>query len=98
MTPNDKQQIRYDCVAGAWRHWQLSVEGRIATISMTVDPDGGLVDGYKLKLNSYDLGVDIELNDIVQRLRFDSAPDARTAYFERLDDLSQKGYLDATAD
>jgi benzoyl-CoA-dihydrodiol lyase len=56
---------------GSYRHWQLSVDGRIATVAMNVDPDGGLVPGYKLKLNSYDLGVDIELNDIVQRLRFE---------------------------
>ena len=63
--------VLYDCEAGAWRHWKLSIDGRIATLAMAVDPDGGLVEGYKLKLNSYDLGVDIELNDIVQRLRFE---------------------------
>jgi benzoyl-CoA-dihydrodiol lyase len=63
--------LLYDCEAGAWRHWKLSIDGRIATVAMAVDPDGGLVEGYKLKLNSYDLGVDIELNDIVQRLRFE---------------------------
>ena len=61
----------YDCDGESYRHWKVSVEGRIATIAMDVDPDGGLVPGYKLKLNSYDLGVDIELNDIVQRLRFE---------------------------
>jgi benzoyl-CoA-dihydrodiol lyase len=55
----------------AYRHWQLSIDGRIATVAMNVDPDGGLIEGYKLKLNSYDLGVDIELHDIVQRLRFE---------------------------
>jgi benzoyl-CoA-dihydrodiol lyase len=61
----------YDRERGAWRHWRVSIDGRIATVAMSVDPDGGIVDGYKLKLNSYDLGVDIELNDIVQRLRFE---------------------------
>ena len=61
----------YDRDGASYRHWEVSVEGRIATIAMDVDPDGGLVRGYKLKLNSYDLGVDIELNDIVQRLRFE---------------------------
>jgi benzoyl-CoA-dihydrodiol lyase len=61
----------YDREAGAWRHWQLSIDGRIATVAMAVDPDAGLVEGYKLKLNSYDLGVDMELHDIVQRLRFE---------------------------
>jgi benzoyl-CoA-dihydrodiol lyase len=61
----------YDKDGQSYRHWQVSVDGRIATVSMNVDPDGGLVPGYKLKLNSYDLGVYMELNDIVQRLRFE---------------------------
>ena len=61
----------YDRKSGEWRHWRLSIDGRIATVAMNVDPDGGLVQGYKLKLNSYDLGVDIELYDIIQRLRFE---------------------------
>jgi benzoyl-CoA-dihydrodiol lyase len=61
----------YDREPGTWRHWRLSVEGRIATVAMSVDADGGIVHGYKLKLNSYDLGVDMELHDIVQRLRFE---------------------------
>jgi benzoyl-CoA-dihydrodiol lyase len=61
----------YDRDPGSWRHWRLTIDGRIATVTMAVDPDGGLVDGYKLKLNSYDLGVDMELYDIVQRLRFE---------------------------
>jgi benzoyl-CoA-dihydrodiol lyase len=63
--------VSYDCAGGRWRHWRLSLDGRIATLAMAVDPEGGLVEGYKLKLNSYDLGVDIELHDIVQRLRFE---------------------------
>ena len=63
--------VTYEREAGQWRHWRVTIKGRIATVAMTVDPDGGLVEGYKLKLNSYDLGVDIELNDIVQRLRFE---------------------------
>ncbi|MEZ6013767.1 MAG: 2,3-epoxybenzoyl-CoA dihydrolase [Planctomycetota bacterium] len=54
-----------------YRHWQLGVEGDIATLRMAVDPDGGLRPGYELKLNSYDLGVDIELADAIQRLRFE---------------------------
>ncbi len=53
-----------------YRHWRLSVDGPIATLTMDVDEAGGLVPGYDLKLNSYDLGVDIELYDAVQRLRF----------------------------
>jgi benzoyl-CoA-dihydrodiol lyase len=61
----------YDQCGEAYRHWQVSIDGRVATVAMNVDPDGGLVPGYKLKLNSYDLGVDMELHDIVQRLRFE---------------------------
>ena len=64
-------QLTYDRDANSYRHWQVSLDGRIATVAMNVDPDGGLVPGYKLKLNSYDLGVDMELYDIVQRLRFE---------------------------
>ncbi|HYZ21544.1 MAG TPA: 2,3-epoxybenzoyl-CoA dihydrolase [Rhodopila sp.] len=54
-----------------YRHWKLSFDGPIATLAMDVDPAGGLMEGYELKLNSYDLGVDIELADAVQRLRFE---------------------------
>ena len=54
-----------------YKHWKLSVDGRVATLSMDVKEDGGLRPGYELKLNSYDLGVDIELYDAVQRLRFE---------------------------
>jgi len=54
-----------------YRHWKLEVAGDVATLRMGVDPDGGLRPGYELKLNSYDLGVDIELADAIQRLRFE---------------------------
>jgi benzoyl-CoA-dihydrodiol lyase len=54
-----------------YRHWRIETDGDIAYLIMDVDPSGGLSDGYELKLNSYDLGVDIELNDAVQRLRFE---------------------------
>jgi benzoyl-CoA-dihydrodiol lyase len=60
-----------------YRHWTLSCDGPIATLAMDVDEQGGLVPGYELKLNSYDLGVDIELYDAVQRLRFEH-PEVRT--------------------
>ena len=55
----------------SYRHWTLTIDGPVATLAMDVQEDGGLVPGYALKLNSYDLGVDIELNDAVQRLRFE---------------------------
>jgi benzoyl-CoA-dihydrodiol lyase len=54
-----------------YRHWKLEVDGEVATLTMDVDENGGLFEGYQLKLNSYDLGVDIELADAVQRLRFE---------------------------
>src|ERR1700677_2339577 len=60
-----------------YRHWRLAVDGPVATLTMDVDEQGGLVPGYELKLNSYDLGVDIELYDAVQRLRFEH-PEVKT--------------------
>jgi benzoyl-CoA-dihydrodiol lyase len=60
-----------------YRHWKLSFDATVATLAMDVDENGGLVPGYELKLNSYDLGVDIELNDAVQRLRFEH-PEVRS--------------------
>ena len=54
-----------------YRHWRVEYEGEVANLIMDVDEAGGLFDGYELKLNSYDLGVDIELADIVQRMRFE---------------------------
>jgi benzoyl-CoA-dihydrodiol lyase len=60
-----------------YRHWRSEIDGPIATLTMDVDEQGGLVPGYDLKLNSYDLGVDIELYDVMQRLRFEH-PEVRT--------------------
>ena len=54
-----------------YRHWRVDIDGRVATLTMDVNEDGGLKPGYKLKLNSYDLGVDIELHDALQRIRFE---------------------------
>ncbi|HZM59351.1 MAG TPA: enoyl-CoA hydratase-related protein, partial [Vicinamibacterales bacterium] len=54
-----------------YRHWKLTVDGPVATLTMDVDEGGGLRPGYRLKLNSYDLGVDIELHDALQRIRFE---------------------------
>jgi benzoyl-CoA-dihydrodiol lyase len=63
--------INFETSPERYRHWKLTVEGRVATLSMDVREDETLGEGYKLKLNSYDLGVDIELSDAVQRLRFE---------------------------
>ena len=63
--------IDFDTEPSRYRHWRLDVEEPIAYLTLNVKEDGGLVPGYELKMNSYDLGVDIELNDAVQRLRFE---------------------------
>ncbi|MEK9832268.1 MAG: 2,3-epoxybenzoyl-CoA dihydrolase [Rhodospirillaceae bacterium] len=63
--------IAFETHPDRYRHWQLSIDGRVATLTLDVDEAGGLAPGYELKLNSYDLGVDIELYDAVQRLRFE---------------------------
>jgi benzoyl-CoA-dihydrodiol lyase len=60
-----------------YKHWRLTFDGPVATLTMDVAEDGGLRPGYKLKLNSYDLGVDIELHDALQRIRFEH-PEVRT--------------------
>ena len=64
-------RIDFETDPSRYRHWRVACEGPVATLTMDVDEDGGLFDGYQLKLNSYDLGVDIELSDIVQRMRFE---------------------------
>jgi len=63
--------IDFQTEPSRYRHWKLDVDGEVATLTMDVDENGGLFEGYQLKLNSYDLGVDIELADAVQRLRFE---------------------------
>ncbi len=63
--------ITFDTDPGKYRHWRLACAGEIATLTLDVAEDGGLDPGYRLKLNSYDLGVDIELHDALNRLRFE---------------------------
>jgi benzoyl-CoA-dihydrodiol lyase len=67
----DELWISFDTDPDHYRHWKLTIDGQVATLAMDTDEDGGLHPGYALKLNSYDLGVDIELHDAVQRLRFE---------------------------
>ena len=74
--PPDTPRVDFQAHPSRYRHWQLTTDGPVATLTMDVDEQGGLVPGYELKLNSYDLGVDIELYDAVQRLRF-SHPEVR---------------------
>lgn len=68
---NGKTFIDFQTSPSQYKHWKLTVDGEIATLAMDVDENGGLWEGYQLKLNSYDLGVDIELADAYQRLRFE---------------------------
>ncbi len=68
-----------------YKHWVLTFDGEIATLAMDVSEDGGIRPGYKLKLNSYDLGVDIELHDALQRIRFEH-PEVRTVVITSLKD------------
>jgi len=63
--------ITFDTHPGQYHHWNMAVDGAVATLSMNVNEDKGIRPGYKLKLNSYDLGVDIELHDALQRIRFE---------------------------
>jgi benzoyl-CoA-dihydrodiol lyase len=64
-------EVSFDTSPDAYKHWTLSVDGEVATLTLDVAEDGGIVPGYELKMNSYDLGVDIELHDAVQRIRFE---------------------------
>ncbi len=70
-------RVDYQTHPSQYRHWKLKFEGPVATLIADFDENGGLAPGYKLKLNSYDLGVDIELNDALGRIRFEH-PEVRT--------------------
>ena len=69
--------ITYNTDPSQYRHWTISLDPPIATLVLNVDEEGGIQPGYKLKLNTYDLGVDIELNDALNRIRFEH-PEVRT--------------------
>ena len=69
--PQERRWIFYDTGPDRYAHWKLTFDGPVATLALGVDEDRGLMPGYKLKLNSYDLGVDIELADALQRIRFE---------------------------
>jgi benzoyl-CoA-dihydrodiol lyase len=68
---NGKTRIDFQTEPARYRHWKLKIDGEVATLVMDVDEKAGLFEGYDLKLNSYDLGVDIELADAIDRLRFE---------------------------
>ena len=71
MADSERVVVDFRTDPERYKHWKLSFDGPVATLHMDVKEDGGLVPGYELKLNSYDLGVDIELYDAIQRLRFE---------------------------
>jgi benzoyl-CoA-dihydrodiol lyase len=83
MTQPDR--VDYQTEPSRYRHWKLSFDGPIATLAADFDENGGLRPGYKLKLNSYDLGVDVELNDALNRIRFEH-PEVRTVVVTSLKD------------
>ncbi|MCK2087832.1 2,3-epoxybenzoyl-CoA dihydrolase [Thauera aromatica] len=72
--------VDYRTEPSRYKHWSLAVDGEVATLTLNIDEDAGIRPGYKLKLNSYDLGVDIELHDALQRIRFEH-PSVRSVVF-----------------
>jgi benzoyl-CoA-dihydrodiol lyase len=83
VTHPSQPHVSFETSPNAYRHWKLSIDGALATLSMDVQEDGGLLPDYRLKLNSYDLGVDIELADAIQRLRFEH-PEVRAVVITSL--------------
>jgi benzoyl-CoA-dihydrodiol lyase len=77
QTQQEFAPVDYQTDPSKYKHWRISYDAPVATLTMDVNEEGGLRPGYKLKLNSYDLGVDIELHDILQRVRFEH-PEIRT--------------------
>ncbi|MBU3745985.1 MAG: benzoyl-CoA-dihydrodiol lyase [Burkholderiaceae bacterium] len=82
---SESPRVEYQTDPSAYRHWKLSFDGPVATLAADFDENAGLRPGYKLKLNSYDLGVDIELNDAINRIRFEH-PEVRTVVVTSLKD------------
>jgi len=77
----DRELVSFATHPSKYRHWKLAVDGEVARLKLDIDEDGGIKPGYKLKLNSYDLGVDIELHDAINRIRFEH-PAVKVVVFE----------------
>ncbi len=77
----ERELVSFATHPAKYQHWQLSVEGDVARLKLDINEDGGIKPGYKLKLNSYDLGVDIELHDAINRIRFEH-PAVKVVVFE----------------
>src|SRR4051812_4462443 len=83
VTRTSKPNVSFETAPDRYKHWKLAFDGPVATLSMDVQEDGGLSPDYRLKLNSYDLGVDIELADAIQRIRFEH-PEVRAVIITSL--------------
>ncbi|HEY0823012.1 MAG TPA: 2,3-epoxybenzoyl-CoA dihydrolase [Ramlibacter sp.] len=81
LAGEERELVSFATHPSRYRHWTLSVEGEVARLKLDIDEDGGIKPGYKLKLNSYDLGVDIELHDAINRIRFEH-PAVKVVVFE----------------
>ncbi|MCC2674868.1 MAG: Unsaturated acyl-CoA hydratase [Ramlibacter sp.] len=81
LAGEERELVSFATHPSRYRHWTLNVEGDVARLKLDIDEDGGIKPGYKLKLNSYDLGVDIELHDAVNRIRFEH-PGVKVVVFE----------------
>ena len=77
----EREMVSFTTHPGKYQHWTLSVDGDVARLKLDINEDGGIKPGYKLKLNSYDLGVDIELHDAINRVRFEH-PSVKVIVFE----------------
>ncbi len=77
----ERELVRFETHPTQYQHWTLAVEGDVARLKLDINEDGGIKPGYKLKLNSYDLGVDIELHDALNRIRFEH-PAVKVVVFE----------------
>lgn len=77
--------VNYQIDPSQYKHWSIKYEGEVATLQLNINEDGGIRPGYKLKLNSYDLGVDIELHDAVNRIRFEH-PEVKSVVVTSLKD------------
>ena len=81
LAGEERELVSFATHPSRYRHWNLAVEGDVARLKLDIDEDGGIKPGYKLKLNSYDLGVDIELHDALNRIRFEH-PAVKVVVFE----------------
>ena len=77
--------VNYEIDPSQYKHWTVKYDGEIATLQLNINEDAGIRPGYKLKLNSYDLGVDIELHDALQRIRFEH-PEVKSVVVTSLKD------------